>query len=333
MRYAALLLLCCGPLLAQTPKLLNARLETRPVSNLESDFQAMVKGQGSPAWIGYSVPAIPDRGDSWCGGFALEGRHSNTQTLSANDGPVRLEGSRTLVVLYRIENHAVDKVRTASLDCELDAGGLPFYWLTGVRPADSVRLLGSVAVQHGDSMIAAIAQHNDPAADLALENFVASTQPEKTREKALFWLGSTRGRHGYEVLKRVVARDTSDRVREKAMFALSVSKEPEALTTLVDAAKNDRSPRVRGQALFWLANKAGKKETAAITDAIRNDPDTQVKRRAVFALRQLPKDEGVPLLIEVAKTNKNPEVRKQAMFWLGESKDPRATQFFEQILK
>ncbi len=333
MRYAALWLLCCSPVMAQTPRLLNARSETRPVSNLDSDFQAIVKGQSSPAWIGYAVPAIPHRGDSWCGGFALEGRNFSSQTTGANSGPVQLEGSRTLVVLYRIENHAVDKVRTSSLDCELDAGGLPFYWLTGVRPADSVRLLGSDAVQHGESTNAAIAQHNDPAADQALENFVAPAQPEKMREKALFWLGSTRGRHGYEVLKRVVAQDTSDRVREKAMFALSVSKEPEALTTLLDTAKNDRSPRVRGQALFWLANKAGKKETAAITDAIRNDPDTQVKRRAVFALQQLPKDEGVPLLIEVAKTNKNPEVRKQAMFWLGQSKDPRATLFFEQILK
>jgi hypothetical protein len=26
-------------------------------------------------------------------------------------------------------------------------------------------------------------------------------------------------------------------------------------------------------------------------------------------------------------------VRKQAMFWLGQSKDPRALAFFEQILK
>jgi HEAT repeat protein len=57
-----------------------------------------------------------------------------------------------------------------------------------------------------------------------------------------------------------------------------------------------------------------------------------VKKRAVFALSQLPKDEGVPLLIQVAKTNTNPVVRKQAMFWLGQSHDPRALQFFEQVL-
>jgi hypothetical protein len=50
-------------------------------------------------------------------------------------------------------------------------------------------------------------------------------------------------------------------------------------------------------------------------------------------LSQLPKDEGVPLLIRLAETHKSVEVRKQAMFWLGQSQDPRALQFFEQVLK
>jgi len=40
----------------------------------------------------------------------------------------------------------------------------------------------------------------------------------------------------------------------------------------------------------------------------------------------------VPKLMEVARNNRNPQVRKQAMFWLGESKDPRAVKFFEDIL-
>ncbi len=57
-----------------------------------------------------------------------------------------------------------------------------------------------------------------------------------------------------------------------------------------------------------------------------------MKKRAVFALSQLPKDEGIPLLIKVAKTNQNPAVRKQAMFWLGQSKDPRALDFFADVL-
>jgi HEAT repeat protein len=57
-----------------------------------------------------------------------------------------------------------------------------------------------------------------------------------------------------------------------------------------------------------------------------------VKKQAVFALQQLPPEQGVPLLIQVARSNRNPAVRKQAMFWLGQSQDPRAVQFFEEVL-
>jgi HEAT repeat protein len=52
----------------------------------------------------------------------------------------------------------------------------------------------------------------------------------------------------------------------------------------------------------------------------------------VFALKQLPENQGVPLLIEVAKSNPDPAVRKKAMFWLGQSTDPRALDFFAQVL-
>ena len=57
------------------------------------------------------------------------------------------------------------------------------------------------------------------------------------------------------------------------------------------------------------------------------------EKKAVFALSQLPKDEAVPKLIEVARSNRNAEVRRQAMFWLGQSKDPRALKFFEEVLR
>ena len=134
------------------------------------------------------------------------------------------------------------------------------------------------------------------------------------------------------ILKSLLASDTSEHIRDKAVFALSISSgQPAALETLIAAAKSDPSPHIRGQALFWLSQKAGKKAVTAIADAIENDPDTHVKEHAVFALSQLPKDEGVPKLIEVARSQRNPEVRKKAFFWLGQSGDPRALAFIEQV--
>lgn len=118
----------------------------------------------------------------------------------------------------------------------------------------------------------------------------------------------------------------------EALFALTAHGAPEAVTALFDLARNDQSSRVRSDALFWLSQRAGARAAGTITDAIANDPDTQVKERAVFALSQLPREEGVPKLIDVARTNRNPRVRQQAVFWLGQSKDPRALKFFEELL-
>ena len=59
---------------------------------------------------------------------------------------------------------------------------------------------------------------------------------------------------------------------------------------------------------------------------------SDVKKKAVFALSQLPKDQGVPKLIQAARNNRNKDVRKDAMFWLGQSNDPRALAFFEEVL-
>ncbi len=64
-------------------------------------------------------------------------------TTPAAAGPVFLEGSATLFVLFRLANRAVEKVRIVSAGCDLDAGGLPFIVLDSVRPPESVALLSS----------------------------------------------------------------------------------------------------------------------------------------------------------------------------------------------
>jgi hypothetical protein len=336
-------------LLAQQPRISNARLETRPLSgSLESTFQSILSAQATAGWVGYAEPMVASElsGERqsclWNGGgYSLE--HSDSGVTVAAPQTVKLEGPTHLVVLYRVENHQVGKIHTFTPECDLDAGGLTFIWFTGVAAPDSVRFLLSIAknasgttrddMRMADRAVSAIALHADPSADSALEELAASSQPEKLRRQAIFWLGNSRGRRGFEVVSRIVREDPSDKIREHAVFALSESREPQALSTVAAVAHSDSSPRVRGQALFWLAQKAGQKMAeSSINEAIANDPETEVKKKAVFALTQMPNGEGVPLLIQVARANRNPEVRKQAVFWLGQSKDTRALAFIEAVL-
>ena len=314
---------------AQTgPRISNATLETKSAApGLQQVFDAALRAQPGAVWIGWDVPSarVSNLACDW------------SERVSA-PGPVHLEPPDRARILARAEGGTLLKLRVLSPDCELDAGGLPFYWLTDVRPEESVALLESLAAKRdrvGDGAVTAIAQHGGEAADRVLEKFVAADRPFSLREKAARWLGIARGRRGYETLKRLAASDPDDRMREKAMSALSQSPVPEALETLASAARSDKSSRVRSQALFWLARRpnGSSRALAVIQDALENDAETEVKKNAVQALSQLPDGQGIPRLIELARAGRNAEVRKQAMLWLGRSKDPRAVNFFEEVLK
>jgi hypothetical protein len=150
----------------------------------------------------------------------------------------------------------------------------------------------------------------------------------------LVWLDTVRAEESVTWLAGL-ARDTSarpNRFSDQALTALALHASPAASPVLVDVARNGATAQLKGRALFWLAQRAVEEAVPTIAAAI-DDPDTEVKKQAVFALSRLPKDEGVPRLIELARSHSNPDVRRQAFFWLGQSKDPRAVDFFASILK
>jgi hypothetical protein len=331
---------------AQPPQIRNAKLETVPASgSLQQQISAYAARQSGIAWIGYAVPAVSGNrticcfDGNWqergcCGTCRLESEHNS---FSGSRDDCEDVETRSITVLYRVEDKKVGSIRLFSENCAIDAGGVPVAVVTGADPKQSIAYLSTFVRKDGDSHLGkraldAIAEHADASADSALDRFVATDYPEKIREHAAFWLGVSRGAHGYATLKKLIESDPDDHFRDKLTFPLSQSKEPQAEEELIHVAKQDSSSRVRGQALFWLAQKAGKKVAGVINDSIENDPDTDVKKKAVFALSQLPDHEGVPKLIEVARNNRNPVVRKQAVFWLGQSNDPRALDFITSVL-
>jgi hypothetical protein len=329
------------------PSIQNATIESRSAAaGLEPVIREIIVSQNKPAWIGYAVPIRPGH-SICCSGRGsgcrcpLEREESISQQSDGSD-LLDLTVKRHLSVLFRVAKGEVQRIRSYSEECELDAGGLPFVWLTDVMPDQSVAWLASFVTGQSDKsrwgedladrVVSAIAFHDDPAAFDMLVRFVEPGRPEKLREQAVFWIGETGGRRGVEMLDRVLHDDPSRDVREQAVFALTLPDTPEALEALIRTARSDDDSKIRGNAIFWLGNKAGERAAATIAEMVADDPDTDVKESAVFALSQMPKDEGVPRLIQVARTNRNPKVREQAIFWLGQSQDSRALDFFEEVL-
>jgi hypothetical protein len=314
------------PLGAQPKLLVNAKLDTRSAAaGLEQTLRPLVTALPQPAWIAYGVPT--NRVNLGCD-YVRDGW--------SQPGVIHLEPPDHAVILFRVDAGAVERIRTLSPDCEIDAGDLPVHWLADVKPAESVALLDTFATQRErfmDGAMSAIAAHADAAADAALERFLAPSQPESVRLRVVNWLGNMRGRRGFDMLKNVIAGDPSDRVRERAIATLGNRKEPGALDLLMFIARKDGNPRMRMQAFSALDRHSGAKVLGTLKEAIESDPEPQVKRRAVGTLGSMPDGEGVPLLIQLAKATSDTDVRKQAMNSLGQSRDGRAIGFFEEVLK
>jgi hypothetical protein len=326
MRSALWLIAVALPLAAQPKLLVNAQLDSRSAaSGLDAAFKAAVAAQPQPAWIAYSVPSI--RVFMGCD-YVRDGWNQ--------PGVIHLEPPDHAVILFRVDQGKVERIRSLSPDCEIDAGNLPVHWLNDVKPAESVAMLNTFAAQrerYQDSAMNAIAMHSDPAADAALLHFLATDQPESIRLRVVSWFGPSRGRKGMEVLKNLIANDPNERVRERAISTLSGSKEPEATELLITYAEKDPNPRMRLAATSALNRHSGANVVNALKTVVENDPDGSVRRRAVSALQQMPDGEGIPTLIQFAKTTKDNEVRKQAINSLGQSRDGRALAFFEEVLK
>jgi len=335
--------------LAQQPKVSNTNFTVESMGGTLTATVDRFRHAREQRWLGYEVAAFPQSRlhtcSNWsdassvdeecCGEYHLE--DNGNYGVNHND----TASEHHVYVLLRLDQGQVIKIRPVMAGCHLDAGGVPFTWLTGVKPEDSVAFLSGLATQSlesnrshvVDEALLSISYHASPEATKTLSQIASSDARMHLREQAAFWLGVQRGHEGFLALQSLEKNTTETTFREKLPFDFSQNSDPAAEDELLQMAKSDPDAKVREQALFWLAQKAGKKATAALTDAIQNDPETDVKKKAVFALSQLPKEESVPQLIRVADTNSNPAVRKEAFFWLGQSHDPRALAYLEQVLK
>jgi hypothetical protein len=237
-------------------------------------------------------------------------RHAGTGTLEREFGAITRESAGPLWIGYAVRGRG----RSQGDGC---------YDRRDWRPVTPVRLEGSADL---------FVLYRVEAGMVGRIQIASAECPLDLGGLTLHWLTSVSAAASLDWLA-TFTRDTSRKLTSNAVVAIALHGDSAAVDRLVTLAKDSPDRQTRSTALFWVGQRAGERAAATITDAIERDPDTQVKRQAVFALSQLPRNESVPRLIEVAKNNRNPEVRKQAMFWLGQSQDPRALAFFEEVLR
>ncbi len=283
---------------ADKPQIENAKVETHAFSG---SLAAQLKGLGGgPLWAGYAEPMVPGRGD-----MCWQDGNGDWEPHHADGVPVRLEGPTTMVVLLRVENGSVERLKVTSADCRLDGGGLPFHWIDNVPASASAEWLGSQA-----------------------------NATTGQTDRWVYPLSLQAGSEAARELKSLATAGKTEHIRQQAVLFLSSSKAPGSMDTVLEVARKDASPKVRGRALFWIARKVDPaRAESELRRAIKEDAEKSVRDQAVSALRDIPEGRGIPALIEMARREPDATLRKRAMTALEQSKDPRALEFFAEVLK
>jgi HEAT repeat protein len=162
---------------------------------------------------------------------------------------------------------------------------------------------------------------------------LAKNEPNPELRKQAIRVLSERGETAVDDLIKLFDAEQSQDVKRTALQALSEIKSQKVDDKLFAVAGSNDNIEVRKQAIRLLGERAGRKSFEFLsTTAQSADGNSEVQMQAVRAISERRSEESVPLLIKIAKTHPNQQVRKQAIRSLGESGDPRAIEFFREVL-
>jgi len=182
------------------------------------------------------------------------------------------------------------------------------------------------------SALRALADTKSPRAQPLLLDIARNDTNSELRRSAIRVLGE-RGESAIDDLIKLYDNEQSAEVRKTTLSSLAEIKNNRVEDKLFEVAKVDASMDLRRSAIRLLGDRVTKRSfdflaaTAQSTDA-----NAEVQVQAVRAISQRRVEESVPILIKIARTHPNQLVRRQAIRSLGESGDPRAVDFFREVL-
>ena len=178
----------------------------------------------------------------------------------------------------------------------------------------------------------ALAETKTPRAQTRLAE-LARTEPIPDLRRSAIRLLGERGEAAVPDLLKLFDTETNSDVRRAILQSLAEIKSPRAEDKLYEVARGNDSIDVRRQAIRLLGELANKRSFEFLSATAQSpDGNAEVQVQAVRSIGGRKSEETVPLLIKIARTHPNPSVRKQAIRSLSESGDPRAVDFFREVL-
>ena len=161
----------------------------------------------------------------------------------------------------------------------------------------------------------------------------ARTEPNPELRKTAIRVLSERGEAAVDDLLKLFDSEQQADVKRTVLQSLSDIKSTRVEDKLFEVARSNDTIELRRQAIRMLGERVSKRSFDFLSETAQsNDANAEVQLQAVRAIGERRSDESVPLLIKIARTHPNQLVRKQAVRSLGETGDPRAVEFFREVL-
>jgi HEAT repeat protein len=184
-----------------------------------------------------------------------------------------------------------------------------------------------------DSALSALALHRDGSVDALLDRHASEDLDTNARRLARSLLGSARGAHGFETLRRLLDAERLPDMRRQLVTSIGQTRQPGTADLLLKIATSDSDAKVRGEAAYWLPQRGGAPVVPRVLAIVEADASDSVKQRAVQGLARLPAGDSTTLLIDFARNSTNTAVKKEAVSALGRSNDPKALAYVESLLR
>ena len=183
-----------------------------------------------------------------------------------------------------------------------------------------------------DMAVRLLGQHHGPKTTPYLIELARSQNDPKLRRTAIMWLGQSKDDKALEVLDDLVAKSDEPEITKAALYALAQNQSPQTTAKLFAVARNHKSTTIRSQAIFWLGQR-GEQSIGELVGLYDSEQNEQVKGQIINALGQSKSKTALQKILSIAKGDSSMALRKRAVLYLGQSRDPEASKYLEEILK
>lgn len=181
-------------------------------------------------------------------------------------------------------------------------------------------------------ILRALSEREEPRARAKVWEIARTGETPEMRIEAIRRLGD-HNRISLDELLQLYTSETNLQIKQALLRVFAESNDPKAQAKLFEIARGSDSIELRGYAIRVLGHKndvAIIEQFVGMYDAEQND---QLKMMLMRAFAESPQKSALRKLMNIARNDPSVERRKLAIRFVGQSRDPEAMKFLEDLLK